>query len=134
MRKWLCLPHDTHTAIFYVKARDGGLEVPRLRYLISPMKARRMAKMEESDDPVMQVVATSPTSLGARRKCAQLANVAGRELSNSADVREFLSSQLHASVYCRQLRQHEQAPQVNRWITDGSVLLSGWDYIQYVTG
>ena len=132
VRKWLRLPHDTHTAFFHAKARDGGLEVPRLRYLIPPMKARRMARMEESEDPVMQVVATSPIFLGARRKCTQLAKVAGRELSSSADVSELLSSQLHASEDGRGLRQQGQAPQVNRWVTDGSALLSGWDYIQSV--
>src|SRR6218665_1368446 len=56
VRKWLRLPHDTHTALFHANAGDGGLEVPRLRYLIPLMKAYRMAKLEESDDSVTQVV------------------------------------------------------------------------------
>ena len=82
MRKLLCLPHDTHTAFFHAKTKDGGLEVPRLRYRIPPKQARRMARMEESDDPVMQVVATSPVFLGARKNCTRLARVANRELRN----------------------------------------------------
>src|SRR6218665_2907026 len=96
VRKWLCLPHDNHTAFFHARVGDGGLEVPRLCYLIPPMKAQRMAKTEESDEKVL------------------------------------LSSQLHASVDGRGLRQQGQAPHVNRSVTDGSALLLGWDYIQSV--
>jgi len=33
VRKWLCLPHDTHTAFFHENARNSELEVPRLHYL-----------------------------------------------------------------------------------------------------
>src|SRR6218665_3623567 len=109
-----------------------GLEVPRLRYLNPPMKARRMAKLEESDDPVMLVVATSPIFLGARRKCARMAKVVDRELSCSAGVCKLLSSQHHASVDGRGLVQQGQTPRVNRWVTDGSALLSGHDFIQAV--
>ena len=60
LRSWLSLPHDTPVAFFHAKAKDGWLEVPRLRYVIPPLKTRRMAKVESSTDPVMLCVATSP--------------------------------------------------------------------------
>lgn len=132
VRKFLCLPHDTPTAFFHASAKDGGLEVPRLRYTIPPMKAKRMAKLESTLDPVMQAVVTGPVFLGARKRCLQAARAAGTELRCSADVRELLSTQLHASVDGRGLKQQGQTPHVNRWVTDGSALLSGGDYIQAV--
>src|SRR5688572_25922287 len=132
VRKWLHLPHDTPTGYFHAKASSGGLEVPRLRYTIPPLKARRMGGIEASEDPVMQSVATSPHFLGARRRCAKTARVAGRVLSNGKDAHDLLATQLHSSVDGRGLKQQGQTPHVNTWVTDGSALLSGGDYIQAV--
>ena len=132
VRKWLHLPHDTPTGYFHAKATAGGLEVPRLRYIIPPLKASRMARVEESEDPVMQSVATSPIFLGARRRCTKTARVAGRVLSNGKDANDLLAIQLYASVDGRGLKQQGQTPHINTWVTDGSALLSGGDYIQAV--
>lgn len=56
VQKWLYLPHDTPVEFFHARARDGWLEVPRLRYTIPPLKAKRMTKVELSTDRVMQTV------------------------------------------------------------------------------
>ena len=69
VRKWLHLPHDMPVEFFHARARDGRLEVPRLRYVIPPLKAKWMAKVELSPDPVMQTVATGPVFAGVRKRC-----------------------------------------------------------------
>src|SRR5688572_11975642 len=112
VRKWLHLPHDTPTGYFHAKASSGGLEVPRLRYTIPPLKSHRMGRVEESEDPVMQSVATSPLFLGARRRCTKTARVAGRELSDRKDANILLATQLHSSVDGRRLKQQGQTPHV----------------------
>ena len=64
VRTWLRLPHDTPTGYFHVKALNGGLEVPSLRYTMPLLKTRRMGKVEELQDQVMQSGETSPLFLG----------------------------------------------------------------------
>ena len=64
--------------------------------------------------------ATSPLFLGARRRCAKTARVAGRGLSNSKDAKDFLAIQLHTSVDGRGLKQQGQTPSCkhlgDRWV------------------
>lgn len=54
VRKWyVCGCHMIHD-YFHAKASDGELKVPCLRYKIPLLKAQRVAKVEESIDPVIQ--------------------------------------------------------------------------------
>ncbi len=132
IRKWLRLPHDTPTAYFHAKAADGGLEIPRLRYVIPVMKNRRISKLEGSLDPVMQYVVTSPSFLGIKARSAKVAKVAGQVLDTGRDVKKLLATQLYTSVDGRGLRQQRQTPRINNWVCNGSQLLCGGDYIAAV--
>src|SRR5688572_11035564 len=95
VRTWLRLPHDTPTGYFHVKALNGGLEVPRLRYTMPLLNTRLMVKVEELQDQVMQ---SGETLSGARRRYARRAKVAGQKLSNRKNASDFLAIQLHISV------------------------------------
>src|SRR6218665_2569526 len=103
--KWLRLPHDTPTAYLHAKAADGGLEIPRLRYIIPVMKYRRISKPEVSRDPVMQCVVTSPSFLRIKTRSAKVAKVAGQVLDTGRDVKKLLATHLYTSVYGRKLRK-----------------------------
>src|SRR6218665_1753435 len=129
IRRWLHLPHDTPTEFFHARARDGGFEVPRLRYVVPPLKAKRMAKVELSSDPVMQAVAIGPTFVGVRNRCQRLTKVAGVELKSGKDALDLMSDKLHKSVDGRDLRYQHQTAHVNNWVTSGNTLLSGGDFI-----
>ena len=110
---WLPLPHDTPTGYFHVKALNGGLGVPRLRYTMPLLKTRRMGKVEELQDQVTQR-RNKATLSGARRRYARTARVAGQELSNSKNASDFLAIQLHISVDGRGLKQQGKTPHSKR--------------------
>ena len=129
VRRWLHLPHNTPTEFFHVRAWDGGLEVPRLRYVIPPLKAKRMAKVELLSDTVMKAVAIGPTFVGVRKRCQRLTKVAGVELKSGKDALDLMAEKLHKSVDGRGLQHQHQTPHINNWVTNGNVLLSGGDYI-----
>jgi len=46
---------------FYAKAKDGGLEVQRLRYTIPVMRISRLQKMYASKDLIMQAIVKKAT-------------------------------------------------------------------------
>ena len=132
VRRWLRLPKDTPTAYFHSTAADGGLEIPRLRFVIPVMKNRRMAKLAVTEDPIMQCVANSPCFLAAMKRSAKAAVVAGQVLETGRDAQRLSATQLYASADGRGLRQQRETPHVNRWVRDGSQLLSGGDYIEAI--
>jgi hypothetical protein len=132
IRRWLRLPLDTVTEYFHASAVDGGLEIPRLRYVIPVFRGRRMAKLESSLDPVLQYVANSPCFIGAQVRNRKMTRVVGQTLETGRDVRRLLGNQLHRSVDGRGLRHQRETPHVNDWVRDGSDLLTGGDYLEAV--
>lgn len=94
------------------------------------MKNNRMNRICESNDQVMQSVATSQIFLNALKKGGKLLKVAGTEMKCKKDAMEHMVLQLHNSVDGRGLKQQAQTPSVNRWVTDSTTLLSGGDYVQ----
>lgn len=77
-------PKDTPTAYFHASATDGGLGIPRLRFLISAMKNRKMDKAETSaeaaSDPVMNDVVDGPCFRCAKVINAKVTKVSGNTL------------------------------------------------------
>lgn len=100
--------------------------------LIPVMKNHRMAKLESSDDLVMQYVENSPCFLRAKTRSVKAARVAGQTLDTGRDVQRLLATQLYTSVTGRGLQQQRQSLHINDWVRNGSGLSSGCDYLQVV--
>src|SRR6218665_3187259 len=73
-----------------------------------------------------------PMFLGMHKKSLKMSCVVGMELDSSKDAHRLLAKQLHASVDGRGLRHRGQTPHVNQWVTNGTALLSEFDFINKI--
>jgi len=132
VRKWLRLPKDTPLAFFHAKARDGGLGIPRLRHTIPYLRLKRLRKlMMSTDEAVRYIAGQLPFSMQLRRT-EKLARHKGYPILTKSSVDRSLQEMLHTSVDGRGLKWNSLVPSVNNWVTDGTGLLTGSDYIQAI--
>ena len=63
VRSWLKLLKDTLTAYFHAKAVDGGLNIPTLEHAILLARQLWIARMAESQNPVISAMINTPVAL-----------------------------------------------------------------------
>ena len=63
IRSWLKLLKDTPTAYFQARTVDGGLNIPTLEHAILLARQSRIARMAESQDPVISAMINTPAAL-----------------------------------------------------------------------
>jgi len=121
VRCWLRLPHDPPIGYFHGKAMDGGLEYPRLRYVIPVMRITRLTNCSQvlirSCEP-----SSNSRSSPASYENVKMSNAYGNPLRRKKAINQAHSDRLHESVDGRGLKWSDQTPSVNRWVTDGIVL------------
>ena len=132
VRAWLRLPPDTPLGFFHADAAEGGLQIPRLRLTIPAMRLKRLHQVIQSTDPSVLAAVGKACFVIQLRRCEKKLRVSGVQLSKPSDVRKALAARLHASVDGRGLQWANEVPAAHRWVTDGTSLLSGADYIQAV--
>lgn len=123
VRKWLTLPHDVTKAYFHANAKDGGLSIPSLRWL---MPLHRMKRLK-----ALVVGGQCPTTfisceLGlVERRLRDGPSI----LDSKSKIERRWASLLHSSVDGKSLASSNDVPQQHQWVTDGSRFLSGRDFI-----
>lgn len=132
VRKWLRLPKDTPTAFFHAKESDGGLAIPRIRYLIPILKLSRLEKIQRSDDVAMKWVKETTSHKNRVAKARSFANIRSQSITTKAVYQATQRDQLMATCDGKGLCNHNETPCANSWVTDGTLLLTGGDYIQAV--
>lgn len=130
-RKWLDLPHDAPNAYFHASAKDGGLSIPSVRWLMPMHRVFRLKKM-------MSGVTTTERDF-AQNFLSDEINRATRRLMDgevTLDTKLKLEARwsrlLYASFDGRGLRESGRVPQQHIWITEGSRFLSGRDFVNSV--
>lgn len=123
VRKWLGLPNDTPNAYFHANAKDGGLSVPSMRWLMPLRRRERLLKLAKEDEP-----ATTYLSQEINRAKRRL--LEGRKDINSAEkLEQRWAKILHSSNDGKALKDSRKLPQQHYWIVDGSRFLSERDFV-----
>lgn len=129
VRKWLVLPQDVPLAYFHAPVNEGGLGIGCLSTAIPWMQLKRLSKMATSSSPFCRQAAETSmvkTALGnAERACV----VDGRTLRDKTSVERHWSALLHASNDGCALREVRNMPAAQRWVQEGTCLLSGKAFI-----
>ena len=131
LRSWLKLPHDAVNALFHCEVREGGLGIPSFRLVIPFLKKARLDRLARVQDPVISaLVANSRTFANERRRCMNPPPKVGDTIvHNMTDAKHELASALHGAVDGCGLKASRAVPFVHEWVSNGSALLTGANYI-----
>lgn len=129
IRKWLRLPHDTPVGYFHAPVEEGGLGIPALRHMLPRLKMNRIAMLRMSDVPACGDAVKCPAIIHEERKATSLLTVNGAVLRTAKDVTSHWAAVLHSSVDGGHLKGCAAVPQAHAWVSDGTRLLSGRDFV-----
>lgn len=102
----LHLPNDVPKAFYYASVEDGGLGVPCFRWWIPLLAQRRGVQVQSTLMKCKGIVLDTKISINNMFKCS-----------------------LNSSYRRKGLDESPACSEANKWITDGTSLLSGKDYI-----
>lgn len=125
LRKWLALPHDIPTAYFHAPIRSGGLGVPSLRWLAPLQRRGRLIAAQRT----FQRQNTENFAEEEIAKCNKRLTDHGILYNTTELINRRWAKKLYDSVDGGDLRESEKTPHQHQWISDGTRLLSGKDYI-----
>ena len=130
VRSWLKLPKDTPTAYFHARAVDGGLSIPTLEHAIPLARQSRIARIAESQDPVISAMINTPAAI--RLLKAKQTTLDGSVVATRQGLRGLLANQLHRSVDGRGLVKSSQVPNQHRWVTAGTTNVGGGAFVNAI--
>ena len=116
IRTILHLPNDIPLGFFYARVRDGGLGIPCLRWFV-PILARRRIKSYH---------------INIDRKLMFTYDQCTRRVTNYNFILNHFKRCLYSSCDGAGLNQSNLVPGIHRWVSDGTRLLSGRDYISSI--
>ena len=120
LKKALHLPHDTPNAGLYSKVNDGGLGVPPFFSMVPALYRGCIERLSRSSDSRVARIAealfqSDPIRITAKERRKQAAITA--------------KQQWYASVDGRGLKGADKAPRTHQWVSDGTTLMRGSNYI-----
>lgn len=132
LRRWLKLPLDCPVAFYHADVNSGGLGVPALQLMVPRLKLGRLQRLETSTFPACVAAARTPSVVEEVRWARLAVTRSGELLDSPALCKGFWARQLHSSVDGRALADAGDVPEAHSWVSDGSGLLRGSDFIQAV--
>jgi hypothetical protein len=96
------------------------------------MRIKRLNKLLHSSDEAVRSVVAKPWFAGRVRACAKKMTISGYTITSENELKSITSQGLHSSIDGRGLRWNNGVPAVNRWVTDGTRLLTGADFISAI--
>lgn len=130
-RSWLKLPGDTPKAFYHASINDGGLGVPSLRWVIPPVRKRRLERYADRGLGATLGIGAELLSQESR-KLAILITDQGIHLNTTDKVKRMYSEKLYSSVDGSGLRHCGAIPQASSWVGDGTSFLSGSDFVHSI--
>ena len=95
---------------------EGGLGVPLHEHVVPLMRAERLARLDETPDPViaamLKVVSASAGSATMTRQTTLNSHV----MTSSRDLKSTLATMLHRTVDGRGLMHSSWVPECHRWV------------------
>ena len=125
LKRWLKLPHTIPDSFVYSHYMDGGLGIKSLRWTVPRLKVDRMLGMAQSQDPLTVSLATRPEIQDQIRSWSKPVELDGHPM-DTAEQQQFAWRDIMVKTAdCYGLRNASCVPYANRWVTDGSLLMSG---------
>ena len=133
-RRWLHLPHDVPQALFHAHSSEGGLGLPELLVQVPLMRRARVDRLFDRAgryyDPVLAAITGSSAGLRKEQERWQEGVKCYSETVTSRTTRErATAAALHTTIDGSGLSDAHEVPEVSRWVTSGSGLMSGKSFV-----
>jgi hypothetical protein len=137
VRKWCRLPHNTARPFFHASAKEGGLGLPELLVTVPLLRKNRldgvMGRVNAGTDPILtQVMKNSPSFNKELRAWGRSRSSYGVVVHSKATALGATARALHDSVDGRGLAFSNHVPSVHNWVTSGTSLLTGRNFINAI--
>ncbi|KAG0443321.1 hypothetical protein HPB47_015052 [Ixodes persulcatus] len=130
LRTWLALPHDV---LLLPCPRGGGRTGSGFAESIDPVNAPSPPGQPRfSDHPGCAVALECPLLVGLRRRALDACHYQGVELRDKKAAHKTWAVRLHRSCKGGALRDSRRVPAAHQWISEGSCLLRGRQFIHLV--
>ncbi|CAL7932985.1 unnamed protein product, partial [Xylocopa violacea] len=123
VRKWLGLSHDVVNAYIHANAKDGGLSIPSMRWLMPLRRRERLQHLSRNGQPANSYLSQEINR--AKRRLMERRD----DLNDADKLDKRWASMLHSSNDGKALKDSRKVPQQHQWITNGNRLLSGRDFV-----
>lgn len=108
---------------------EGELGVVSLRASIPSMRVKRLDNLRFSDHPECAAALTKPLLTGLHRTSLEACRYKGKELLSKKSVQKMWAALLHRSNDGAALRESRDVPGAHRWVSEGTRMLPGRQYI-----
>ena len=123
VRAFLHLPRDTPVGYFHAGVREGGIGIASLSTRIPRLRADLLQRLGGSADPAVANVAEAMRD--------RPDNAISSAVRRRAEVSRW-SRKLYEAVDGAGLRGADLSPGSSTWIDDGTLLMSGGDFIRAI--
>lgn len=125
----MALPHDTPLGYFHAPVSEGGLGIGCLKTAIPRMQLQRLSRLATSSSPFCKQAYETSMIKNALKKAEGGCRAMGRQLQDKRSELKYWSCRLHASNDGKALREVRHMPTAQRWVQEGTSLLTGKAFI-----
>lgn len=126
VRRWCRIPHDVANAYIHASAREGGMSIPSVRWLMPLHRHTRLAKLSGKPN-------ASNSYIQQEQQKAMRRLIDGKNIIDTlAKLDDRWANMLHSACDGQGLKESRKVPQQNRWVTQGTRLVSGRDFINMI--
>lgn len=128
VRRWLRLPQDIPMAFLYAAVKDGGLGVPSLRWQVPLIRRSRLNALN-LPGPLTCADFFVVNEVDA---CTRRLTDRGVIYQSKAELDKRFKTHLLQAFDGRGLENAEDQKQAHRWISSGTNMLTGRDYVNCI--
>ena len=137
VRRWLHLPHDVPKPMFHAHTAEGGLGLPELAVQVPLMRRARVdalfRRASENRDAVLSaIIAMSKPLRREQQRWAQGVQCYSQNVTSRATKERATAAALHVSRDGVGLTDCNEVPAVSRWVSSGTMFMSGKSFIDAV--
>ena len=126
VRQWLALPNDTPVGYFHAPVGEGGLGIPSVRWLAPLHRRNRLLGLVRGRD---ETNITDPYLAKEVLQCNRRLIDGTTIIADEESCKKRWAALLHGLIEGRALKHSVQVANQHQWVTDGTALLTGRDYI-----
>lgn len=129
VKRWLALPKDLATSIIHADIDNGGLGVSNLEIWVQLQRRERIDRLTKTTDDLL-LPEIRNTILEHYRNALRPVRVNGNTLTTKDEASNYWNAELKKNVDGLHLAESKLTINTNNWITDGTNLTSGANYIR----
>ena len=128
VRETCDIPMDVPLSFFYSKTNEGGMGIPNLLYVVPKALLRRVEKLQETPDKVIDDLYNHNVIMKLRTKCLSLLECTNVEDALCEGQRDKFKNDLYSKIDGKPLKEFEKNRKGQLWTAGTTSIVSGHMY------